>query len=126
MSTMNDLVTRYNVLAKLAGLPLRKGFDNKAKAEAAIKAADLGTKAKSKPKSAAALRVRKAGAVRTAGPRGFKFGPVWLASVKAGNGPALSPRNLPKLVLTGEAYGIPGASNFKDQAKLAAKIAEAL
>lgn len=122
MSTMNELVSKYNALATTAGLPTRKGFDNKTAAEAAIKS----LKSKAKRTSGATLRVRKAGAVRSAGPRGFKFGPVWLASIKSGSGIALSPRNFPKLRQTGEAYGIDGSLTATNQAELADTIREML
>lgn len=119
MKTMNDLVSAYNTLATSLGMPTRKGFDNKAKAEAAIKS----LKRKS---SGGALRVRKAGAVRKAGPRGFRFGPVWIASIKSGDGIAYSPRNLPKLRQMGEAYGIDGSLTATDQVALARTIREML
>lgn len=122
MKTMNDLVSEYNTLAAELGRPARKGFDNKAKAEAAIK--DLMSL---KPKSSAGtIRVRKAGAARNAGPRGFRFGPVWIASIKSGSGIAYAPRNFPKLQMMGEAYGISGSMNATDQAALANTIRELL
>ena len=120
MKTMNDLVSEYNTLATELGRPARKGFDNKAKAEAALKA----LKALKRKSSGGALRVRKAGAVRSAGPRGFRFGPVWIASIKSGDGIAYSPRNFPKLRQMGEAYGIDGSLTATDQAALASTIRE--
>lgn len=58
-----------------------------------------------KPKGKA-LRVRKSNVIHNEGPRGFKFGPVWLNSIRAQKGIALSPSNLPKLRRTAEKYGV--------------------
>lgn len=122
MNTMNDLVSSYNALATQLGLPTRKGFDNKAKAAAALKA----LKSQARKSSGAARRVRKAGAVRTAGPRGFRFGPVWIASVKSLSGIALAPCNFPKLRQMGDAYGIDGSLTAMNQLELAETIREML
>ena len=118
MTTLNELVAKYNELATAKGLATRKSFDNKAKAEAAIAAL--------KPaKKGAALRVRKAGAVHQKGPRGFTFGPVWLASIKAGEGVALKAVNLPKLLETAKAFGVSVTADL-DQTEVAKLVAKAV
>lgn len=76
-------------------------------------------------KSGAAKRVRKStGIIHSEGPRGFKMGPVWLASIKSLKGIALSPSNLPKLKKTAESKGID--TEGKTQEELAAAIAKTL
>ena len=118
MPTLADLIATYNTLAVAAGLPTRKGFDNKAKALAAIAALQPAPKA-------ATLRVRKAGAIRAKGPRGFKIdSPAWLRSIAAGKGIALSPSNLPKLLDTADAKGITVSADMTP-ADIAAAIAAA-
>jgi hypothetical protein len=75
-----------------------------------------------KPKN---IKVRKAAVLRQEGPRGFKVGPVWIASIKAGKGVALKPSNLPKLKKTAEEYKV----TVKDDAtheEIVAAIAAAL
>lgn len=119
MSTLNELITSYNSLATAAGLPTRKGFESKAKAEAAI--ASL----KPKKSKSASLKIRKAGAVHEKGPRGFKFGPVWIASIVAGKGIALKAANLPKLKDTATTYGVNVTSDLT-QDEIASAIAKAM
>jgi hypothetical protein len=117
--TLNELIAKYNELAQAAGKPPRKSFDSKAKAEAAIAALQ--------PKGSN-LKVKKARAtapVREAGPRGFKFGPVWLASIVAGAGIALKPQNLPKLIETAKFKGVKVTKDLS-QAEIAAAVAKTL
>ena len=121
MSTMNELITKYNGLATAAGVATRKGFENKAKAEAAIAELSKTTK----KASGATLRVRKAGAVHNKGPRGFKYGPVWLQSIKSGKGVALKPANLPKLNETATSYNVSITADLT-QAEIAALVAKAI
>jgi len=64
--------------------------------------------------------------VNNPGPRGFRLGPTWLKSITEGKGPALSPSNLPKLVATAAAKGIPIPSRTLTQKELAEHIAKAL
>lgn len=137
--TLSALIAFYNTLAIAAGAPVRKSFESKAKAQAAIKALQEQVKTTleapaakpagaAKAPKAATLKikaVRKAAKVREAGPRGFKFGAVWTESVKAGVGVALKPANMPKL----EAMAMELKVTVKDgadQAELAAAIAQAL
>lgn len=120
--TLNDLIAKYNTLAAAAGLPTRKGFDNKAKAEAAI--ASLTGKG-AKLKVAKAAKTAKVVKVHEKGPRGFKFGPVWLQSIRDGAGVALKPANLPKLRETAQAYGVTLTKDL-NQAEMAAAIARAI
>ena len=119
MATLTDLINTYNTLAGAAGLPTRKGFDNKAKAEAAIAALAPAPKA-------ATLRVRKAGAVRAKGPRGFKVdSPAWLRSIADRKGIALSPSNLPKLLDTASVKGVSVSADMP-QAEIVALVAAAI
>lgn len=131
--TLSALIAQYNTLAIAVGAPVRKSFDNKAKAQAALEvlqaqAAAVPAAKPAKAPKAATLKikaVRKAAKVREAGPRGFKFGAVWTESVKAGVGVALKPANMPKL----EAMAMELKVTVKDgadQAELAAAIAQAL
>jgi hypothetical protein len=122
-TTLNDLISQYNALATAAGLATRRSFESKAKAEAAIAA--LSKTTKPKIASGATLRVRKAGAVREKGPRGFKFGPVWLASIKSGKGVALKPTNIKKVLETAEAKGVTVSKDLT-QAAIVALIAKAI
>ncbi len=69
-------------------------------------------------------RVRRAGKIHSEGPRGFKFGPVWLSSIKSKSGIALSPSNLPKLVKTAESKGV--AAGDLNQEQLVAALAKVL
>ena len=122
--TLNDLIAKYNTLAIAAGLPTRKGFDNKAKAEAAI--ASLTGKGKgAKLKVAKAAKTAKVVKIREKGPRGFKFGPVWLQSIRDGAGVALKPANLPKLRETAQAYSVTLTKDL-NQAEMAAAIAKVI
>ena len=121
MTTLTALIATYNELALAAGKPTRKSFDSKAKAEAAIAALKPAAKG-------AALKVRKArtpAAIREKGPRGFKFGPVWLASISEGKGVALKPQNLPKLKDTAQHYGLEVTDDL-NQAEIVALVAKHL
>jgi|SRR5579859_3614509 len=122
--TLTQLIAKYNELATAAGVATRKGFESKAKAEAAI-AALSKTTTKTAKASGATLRVRKAAAVREKGPRGFKFGPVWLASIAAGKGVALKPANIKKVLETAEAKGVTVTKDLT-QAEIVALIAKAI
>ena len=95
MSTLNELVARYNELAVAAGKPTRKSFDNKAKAEAAIK--ELTPSKRRTPRTAK---------VHEKGPRGWIFGPKWLISVKSASGIATKMQNLPKLIDFAQSLGV--------------------
>ena len=119
--TLTQLIAKYNELATAAGVATRKGFESKAKAEAAIAALSKTTK----KASGATLRVRKAGAVREKGPRGFKFGPVWLASIAAGKGVALKPANIAKVLETAQAKGVTVTKDLT-QLEIVALIAKAI
>ena len=122
--TLNDMITEYNTLATAAGLPTRAGFDNKAKAEAAIAA--LSSKSNgAKLKVAKAAKTAKVVKINEKGPRGFKFGPVWLQSIRAGVGVALKPANLPKLRETAQAYGVTLTEDL-NQVEIAAAIARVI
>src|SRR5271154_3233853 len=121
MATLNELISQYNTAAVAAGQATRKSFENKAAAEAAI--ATL-TKTTTKT-SGATLRVRKAGAVRQKGPRGFKFGPVWLASITSGKGVALKPANIAKVLETAQAKGVTVTKDLT-QLEIVALIAKAI
>lgn len=117
--TLATLIAQYNELATAAGLPTRKGFDNKAAAEAAIAALT--------PKKGAKLKiakVRKAAEVRAKGPRGFKFGPKWIASIVEGKGIALKPANLPKLLDTAAFKNVEVTPDLT-QAEIASMVAKA-
>jgi hypothetical protein len=117
MKTLKELVAEYNTLASAAGKPTRKGFDSKALAEAAIMAL--------RPKASATIKVRKATAVREKGPRGFKFGPVWMQSIRDGKGVALKPQNMPKLLDTAAFMGV-NVRNDQPQAEIAMAIAKVI
>jgi len=119
--TLNELIAKYNELATAAGLATRKGFENKAKAEAAIAALTKTTK----KASGAALRVRKASAVHQPGPRGFKVGPVWIASIKSGKGVAMKPANRPKLIEHATSVGV-SVTDDLTHAEIVALIAKAI
>lgn len=80
---------------------------------------------KTKAKNGATLRVRKASKVHQEGPRGFRFGPVWLASIKAAKGVALLQSNLPKLKKTADHYGVKYDDNTS-QEELVAAVAKAI
>lgn len=59
------------------------------------------------------------------GPRGFRFGPVWIASVQAGEGVALLPTNVNKLMKHAEAVGVKvreGAAPEQIVKQIAAKL----
>lgn len=122
--TLKDLIAKYNTLATAAGLPTRKGFDNKAKAEAAI-ASLIGKGAGAKLKVAKAAKTAKVVKVNEKGPRGFRFGPVWLQSIRDGVGVALKPANLPKLRETAQVYGVTLTEDLS-QAEMAAAIAKVI
>jgi hypothetical protein len=64
--------------------------------------------------------------VNSPGPRGFRLGAVWLKSIVEGKGPAIAAANLPKLVATAAAKGIPIPSRQLTQKELAEHIAKAL
>ncbi len=117
MSTLNELITQYNTLATAAGVATRKGFESKAKAEAAIATLTKTTK----KASGATLRVRKAGAVHEKGPRGFKYGPVWLTSIRNSKGVALKPSNLPKLREHAASAGVASTGTSEEIVALLAK-----
>jgi hypothetical protein len=89
-------------------------------------------KAQRKPKienAGAALKVKKARAtsatIHEKGPRGFKFGPVWLKSIAEGKGVALKPANFPKLKDHAAAAGIEVTADLT-QAEIATAIAKTL
>lgn len=46
------------------------------------------------------VRLRGRSGVKLPGPRGYRFGPVWLKSIAEGRGIATHPSNLPKLLAT--------------------------
>lgn len=69
-------------------------------------------------------RVRRSSKIHSEGPRGFKFGPVWLGSIKSQKGIALSPSNLPKLRKTAESKGV--ATSDLNQEQLVAALAKVL
>jgi hypothetical protein len=120
MTTLTQLVATYNELATAAGKPTRKSFESKAKAEAAIAGLQPSTGAKLKVK-----RVRKTAEVHAKGPRGFKFGPKWLASIAEGKGIALNPINFPKLLDTATFKNVEVTPDLT-QAEVAAMVAKAL
>lgn len=122
-TTLTALIAKYNELATAAGRATRKGFDNKTKALEAIAA--LEAVLKSKTRKGATLKVRKATSVRAKGPRGFKFGPVWMRSIAEGKGIALKPQNLPKLLETATFKGVAVGANLS-QPDIAAAIAKTL
>ncbi len=119
--TLADLVAEFNTLATAAGEKTRKSFENKTVAEAAIKALKK-TAGKSK---GGAIKIRKAGATRNPGPGGFKFGPVWLESITAGKGIAMSVANLPKLLATAAHYEVEVTSDLT-QEEIAKSVAKAI
>lgn len=122
-TTLTALIAKYNELATAAGRATRKGFDNKTKALEAI--ASLEALLKPKASKGAALKVRKATSVRTKGPRGFKFGPVWMRSIAEGKGIALKPQNLPKLLETATFKDVTVSADLS-QPEIAAAIAKTL
>lgn len=113
-----------DLLAKAAEL----GLKDEAKARELIKANKVRSfkrlaeviSAALKP-SAARIRVRKSTKLHEEGPRGFKFGPVWLGSIRAQKGIALSPSNLPKLKKTAAQYGV---DSSQDQEAIVAALAK--
>lgn len=119
--TLTALIAQYNELATAAGKPTRKGFDSKAKAEAAIKSFGKGAKMK----IAKVAKTGKTVTVHEKGPRGFKFGEVWLQSIRDGAGVALKAANLPKLRETATAYNVTLTKDL-NQAEMAAAIAKAI
>lgn len=121
--TLNELIAKYNALAASVGMPTRKGFDNKSKAEASLNTILEIVKAKSG--EGAKLKIRKAAQVHQKGPRGFKFGPIWMRSISEGKGVALKPQNMPKLLETATFKGIQVTPDLS-QAEVAAAIAKAL
>jgi len=123
MLTLTTLIAKYNELATSLGRPVRKGFDNKSKALEAI--SELESLLQPKESAGATLKVRKASAVRTKGPRGFKFGPVWMRSIREGKGIALKPQNMPKLMETASFVGVK-VSDDLSQPEIAAVIARTL
>ncbi len=122
-TTLTALIAKYNELAARASRPTRKGFDNKTKALEAI--ASLEALLKPKARKGAVLKVRKATSVRAKGPRGFKFGPVWMRSITEGKGIALKPQNLPKLLETANFKGVMVSADLS-QPEIAAAIAKTL
>jgi hypothetical protein len=121
--TLAALVAQYNELATAAGKPTRKSFDSKALAQAAIKSLTP----KKARKTGAEIKVRAArtpAAPHAAGPRGFKFGPVWVKSIVEGKGVALKVANLPKLLDTAKAKGVEVTEDLT-QAEIAAAVAKA-
>jgi alpha-D-ribose 1-methylphosphonate 5-triphosphate synthase subunit PhnH len=147
--TLNELIAKYNALATVAGLPTRKWFENKAKAEAAIAEVEAKTKAtitEDKAETEVAItevkaeeaiaeftekskgaKLKIAKSMRTVkvhekGPRGFRFGPVWMSSIKEGKGIALSPANMPKLLDTAAHFGV-SVDNKASQADIVAAVA---
>jgi hypothetical protein len=116
--TLNDLIAKYNELAAAQGLPTRKGFDNKAKAEAAVAQLQLGAKVK-------IAKVKRAVRQHEKGPRGFKFGPVWMSSIRLGRGVAMKPQNMPKLIETARHFGVKVTKDL-NQAEVTAAIAKAI
>lgn len=119
-ATLAQLIASYNELATAAGKPTRKGFDNKAAAEAAIKAIKKDAR-----KAGGQVKVRAAAKARVAGPRGFSFGPVWMESIKAGAGIALQAANMPKLLATAEKYGVEITADLT-QDEVAKMVAKAI
>ena len=71
-------------------------------------------------------RARRTATVVTAGPRGFRFGEVWNASVKAGEGVALAPANINKLYAHADSLGIAYDKRSDDAAKIAKAIGRKL
>lgn len=122
-TTLTALIAKYNQLAAAAARPARKGFDNKTKALEAISA--LEALLKPKTSKAASLKVRKAATPRVKGPRGFKFGPVWMKSILEGKGVALKAQNMPKLLETAQFKGVVVTSDLS-QPEIAAAIAKTL
>ena len=132
--TLAQLLAKYNELATSLGQPTRKGFDNKSKAEAGIAmltrlldarlAIDSAVKLRNAMRGGA-LKVRKAKNVRVKGPRGFKFGPVWMRSIADGKGIALMPQNMPKLLETATFKNVSVSADLS-QAEIVAAIAKTL
>lgn len=111
-----------------------KAIELSGKSEETVRAVILANKARSfskietlfgKKTKAASVKIRKAGAVHAAGPKGFKFGPVWVASVVAGAGVALKPANLPKLVDHATHLGVEVTPDLT-QVEIASAIAKAI
>jgi len=139
MTTLNEMIAIHNELAAKVGAPARKGFDNKAKAEAAInvlKAKVAAQEAEAAAQQAAQQveavvaaarprRLRGEIKIHERGPRGFKFGPVWIASVIAGHGVALMRQNLPKLQDHARTVGVQVTPDL-NQAEIAAMVAKAV
>lgn len=83
----------------------------------AEKLATAGSSAKVK------VRSRKAVVLHQRGPRGFKFGPVWMRSIIEGKGVALKPQNLPKLRETATFHGVQVTEDLS-QVEIANEIAK--
>lgn len=130
MTTLNEMIALHNELAAKVGVPARKGFDNKTKASAAVdalkaKVAVMEAEAaqQAETKVTRTSRVRGEIKVHERGPRGFKFGPVWVASVVAGRGVALMRQNLPKLSEHAQMVGVQVTPDL-NQAEIAVMIAK--
>ena len=123
--TMSQLVAKYNELAAKVGKPARKGFDNKTAAEGAIGALTLMLKSESKGAKLKIAKAKRSVTVHEKGPRGFKFGPVWMESIRTGKGVALKPQNMPKLMETAQHFSVDLTPDL-DQREIAAAIAQTI
>jgi len=74
----------------------------------------------------ASIRVRKAAAIRTHGPRGFKVNShAWMKSILARKGIALVPANFPKLLDTAAAHNVEVTEDM-NASEIVASIASTL
>lgn len=120
---------------KLATLVGELAAEHAQRAEPAAPAAPAAPAKSSKPKAEAEEKptkkfARQGRTKRTTaiaeGPRGFRFGPVWTASVQAGEGVALLDVNKNKLLKHAESLGITSFTAADESAKIAKAIAAAL
>jgi len=66
-------------------------------------------------KSPVKIRGARTGGVKLPGPRGYRFGPVWLKSIAEGKGIAVHPSNLPKLLATAASRKVNIARNMPQE-----------